>query len=576
MDFDAPARMPFPPSVYGAGRYGNAYAAHNAPLGAALEKLVTSLYAGDPEGKQQERASLVADRQAQAHLRQAQIDKLTREGSEATAADVARKNAPDAIAAGMFGGAPQGAAVMGYRNAGGVVQPQAETSDVPGIVGGYAMDRPAGYTSDKEDELNSILKFIGASQAIPGKSTVDQLAQAVGHSQDQAIKAKILGGDYAPDQASQGMALLKASPVYHEGPSGGTTNAYTGAVNQATPVAIARAAELTGQAVNQRAQAGTQGARTAQIRSETLPQVQVPAPAGVGAPGSTVPALGKDVSKEITKPAQASSAGDQTYQDPATSKTYVVNRNGSAKMMTDDGTWQSVNPNELPRNLQKVGNIGAAGSRENIMLGRVGLAAGQATNDLANIARMPLTASTGVFGGAHQGPSLLNATSADLANTVTGQEAQSYRVKATGFQRNLAAIEAAGLMPNGTLTGQMDSVLWREGDTQLTKLQKLAQTRQIVETGISHVLENPRLSDSEKAKLRTYATQMEKSVPFTHLDLDNWVADQQDDPPLTLGDFLASRPKQVAPTAPVAAPSPTPAPSAGRIIHYDAAGKRVQ
>ncbi|MBF9666383.1 hypothetical protein IAI38_11655, partial [Streptococcus pseudopneumoniae] len=85
---------------------------------------------------------------------------------------------------------------------------------------------------------------------------------------------------------------------------------------------------------------------------------------------------------------------------------------------------------------------------------------------------------------------ILDATKEVLANKLTSQEVQSYNVMSTGFQRALASIEAAGLMPTGQLTHQMDAVIFKEGDTNFTKLQKLAQTRQIVEEGLETALSN--------------------------------------------------------------------------------------
>lgn len=190
-------------------------------------------------------------------------------------------------------------------------------------------------------------------------------------------------------------------------------------------------------------------------------------------------------------------------------------------------------------------DINLAGGRESVFNQRVIMGGNQAAKDLENVVQLPLTASTGFFGGRKQGPGLLDAGREVLANTMTGQEAQSYNAMATGFQRSLAAIEAMGLMPSGALTHQMDAVLFKEGDTNLTKLHKLAQTRQIIEAGLEVLESNPRVSPEEKGKVTSILKSVRKSVPFTHSDLINLAKEQAQNPSATLRDVMGkSGPKE--------------------------------
>jgi len=175
-----------------------------------------------------------------------------------------------------------------------------------------------------------------------------------------------------------------------------------------------------------------------------------------------------------------------------------------------------------------------SGGRESVYVQRMMMGANQAAKDLANVVQLPLTASTGVFGGRRQGAGLLDAGKEVLANKATGQEAQAYNAMATGFQRSLAQIESAGLMPSGSLTHQMDAVLFKEGDTNLTKLHKLAQTRQIVEAGMEVIEANPRVTPEEKAKVKEVLASIRKSVPFTHSDLIRLQVAQETSPAVTL------------------------------------------
>lgn len=246
------------------------------------------------------------------------------------------------------------------------------------------------------------------------------------------------------------------------------------------------------------------------------------------------------------------STGTHLMQDTDSGAKYAVNdKTGRAWKATPDKGWQPVLMTDLPKNLQKFGAGGATQSgREAIFTQRVIQSANQASKDLHNVVQLPMTASTGVFGGRKQGPGLLDATKEVLANKVTSQEVQAYNVMSTGFQRSLAAIESAGLMPSGSLTHQMDAVLFKEGDTNLTKLHKLAQTRQIVESGMETVVENPRVSEMEKNHAKSIVENLRKAVPFTHEDLIKLQAAQEINPNATLKDVVG---KVGAPAGPAGA-----------------------
>jgi hypothetical protein len=261
------------------------------------------------------------------------------------------------------------------------------------------------------------------------------------------------------------------------------------------------------------------------------------------------------------------STGTHLMQDTDSGAKYAVNdKTGRAWKATPDKGWQPVLMTDLPKNLQKFGAGGATQSgREAIFTQRVIQSANQASKDLHNVVQLPMTASTGVFGGRKQGPGLFDATKEVLANKVTSQEVQTYNAMATGFQRTLAAIESAGLMPSGSLTHQMDAVLFKEGDTNLTKMHKLAQTRQIVESGMENVLENPRVSDMEKNHARTIMQRVQQAVPFTHEDLLNMEKAQATNPNATLKDVVGK----------VGAAAPAAANAKGWKLMVDAKGNKA-
>ena len=180
------------------------------------------------------------------------------------------------------------------------------------------------------------------------------------------------------------------------------------------------------------------------------------------------------------------------------------------------------------------------GAREQVFLQRVLLSANEASKDLSNIVELPTTASTGMFGGRRQGVGLLEATKEVMANKMTGQDAQSYNTLASGFQRALAGIESAGLAPTNALSHQMDAVLFKEGDTNLTKLQKMAQIRQIVEAGLESTLANPRMPEAQRKHAEEVIASLRKSVPFTQKDLLKLQVEQEQNPNMTLKELMQS------------------------------------
>ena len=228
----------------------------------------------------------------------------------------------------------------------------------------------------------------------------------------------------------------------------------------------------------------------------------------------------------------------ETFVDGSGNAYNIDKKSGRAWKQDEDGKWIPINIKDVPNTIHKPGAGGTAGSRESVFNQRVLQAANQASKDLLNVVQLPTTSSTGIFGGRKQGPGIFDATSEVLANKMTSQDVQSYNAMSTGFQRTLAAIESAGLMPSGTLTHQMDAVIFKEGDTNLTKLHKLAQTRQIVDSGLEVMEANPRLSDSEKELASNIRKQLEKAVPFTHSDLIRLQQEQERNPKATLNSIM--------------------------------------
>jgi hypothetical protein len=210
------------------------------------------------------------------------------------------------------------------------------------------------------------------------------------------------------------------------------------------------------------------------------------------------------------------------------------------EVQDEQGKPQVVRVNKNTGEVRPVEGIkpksGGMGARESVFTNRVLLSGNEAARDLENVVNLPIGASRGLFGGRTQGAGLFEASKESLANKMTTQDVQSYNVMATGFQRSLAAIESAGLAPQGTLTHQMDAVIFKEGDTNFTKLHKLAQVRQIVEAGLEVLQANPRLSDQEKKKASDILDRIHKAVPFSNADIIK--LEYSDNPKATLRSIM--------------------------------------
>lgn len=182
-------------------------------------------------------------------------------------------------------------------------------------------------------------------------------------------------------------------------------------------------------------------------------------------------------------------------------------------------------------------NATAAGmdSRSSAMFNRVAASANEAVSSLKNIAELPVTSSTGWFGGAQPGTTLMGSVKSVLGQKVTSQEAQDYKTMIAGVSRSLSTIETAGLAPNGSITHSMDSVTLNEGDSQLTKLRKLAETRQIIEKGIEPNLSNPKLAPAQRDLINRIIGDVQGAIPFTQHDITQ--LQQSNNPNATLMDF---------------------------------------
>lgn len=283
-------------------------------------------------------------------------------------------------------------------------------------------------------------------------------------------------------------------------------------------------------------------ARAAMAMNDAGMPVSIPGlPSGSGA----LAQINERINPPIVQPTQPVDYGNEARRSGTQPASTVVQptQQGSAEKPVPEMPPEIA---KLPKRAQDAWrvaqskkDINLAGGRESVFINRVVLSGNQAAADLANVAKLPLTSSSrGMFGGRGQDTGIFNAGKETLATALTSQEVATYNVLATGFQRALAAIESAGLAPSGALMHQMDAVIFKEGDTNFTKLLKLAQTRQIVDKGLETIVSNDRVPAETKNHVKEIMEKMKKSVPFTPSDLIELQQRQAINPNATLGDVI--------------------------------------
>lgn len=182
---------------------------------------------------------------------------------------------------------------------------------------------------------------------------------------------------------------------------------------------------------------------------------------------------------------------------------------------------------------------------------RLELAANQIKESIKSIVTLPATASTGWFGGREQGGGLMAANKETLTNKMTAQEVQSYQLMATGIQRNLASLEAGGVATGLVgLSNKMESIVFHEGDTEMTKLQKLAEIRQIATSAMDIMAKQPMINKQQRDQMATISSDIKTMIPFTQPELNELISKSYDEPKKTFAELMAEKR--------AANPSPTP------------------
>lgn len=221
----------------------------------------------------------------------------------------------------------------------------------------------------------------------------------------------------------------------------------------------------------------------------------------------------------------------------------------------------------------KLGAVAGASARSQQIYNRVLTGAEESVADLGNIAELPANASAGWFGSVKPGTTLMTAPMSVLANKLSSQDVQSYNVLSSGFQRNLASIETSGLAPTGAFVDQLAKLNFSETDTQYTKMQKLAQIRQVVEQGLKSTMNDPKFPPAQLAQAQALLDKVRTVVPYTQHDLTSLKSRWQNgDEGATIQDVMAKNPTPVAaPAAPAGGVGAAVKPG-GKLVYNPATG----
>lgn len=167
---------------------------------------------------------------------------------------------------------------------------------------------------------------------------------------------------------------------------------------------------------------------------------------------------------------------------------------------------------------QKASQAGMGGARPEIITNRILMSARTAISDLHNITLLPSGARSS-FWGDDPGHSLFDVSRKLLEKEVSTQDVQTYDAASAGIERSLANIEGFGSIPNNAFSGQMARYALKEGDTELTKLYKLASVRQVTENGLATLLDSKFIGAQQKASAQALLDHLKEVIPFEPSDI---------------------------------------------------------
>ena len=209
------------------------------------------------------------------------------------------------------------------------------------------------------------------------------------------------------------------------------------------------------------------------------------------------------------------------------------------------GQWVTADEKRTPINATNMvilpeSMAAGGGGRYAGQVTRILTSAKDATTEIRNLVELPLEASAGWFGGVQNATphSLIGATKDVLAQKITSQEVQDFNTSMVGMGKALAALESGGMQTNQALIAQFDRLALQEGDTNLTKMRKLATMRQQAENALESNLTSPLLGKEQKEFAKKLIDDLRVAVPWRPSDVTK--LERSNKPGATMGDFAKS------------------------------------
>lgn len=165
-----------------------------------------------------------------------------------------------------------------------------------------------------------------------------------------------------------------------------------------------------------------------------------------------------------------------------------------------------------PQGLRLLPSASGAG-RSAMGITRTLTSAHDAVTGIENLSNLDNRADVGMF------PNLETSPKASLTRTLTPQQVQSAQATMGGLGRALAGLASGGLAPDQNTLRSYEALTPSQGDTQLTKMRKLAEMRQQTENALDVQSVSPLLTPDQKKQVLDLKARVAKAIPWTVPDV---------------------------------------------------------
>lgn len=221
-----------------------------------------------------------------------------------------------------------------------------------------------------------------------------------------------------------------------------------------------------------------------------------------------------------------------------------------AQQDKNSGQWVSADQNRTPINAPNnditISPATMGGGRNAMMVTRALTDAKDAATDIANLARMPLSANAGYFGlrTSHGDGSLTGSALDVLANgELSSSESRQMNKVMVGMGKALAGLETGGTAGAGgkALMDQYEKLAIQPGDKPLDAMVSLAQMRQNSTNAIEANMANGFTTSIQRKQFQETSDAIKKAVPWTVGDVLDYQQAAHKNKSLTFSDFAAQR-----------------------------------